>query len=225
MQRADGRSSLEMRKIEIELGVVPRADGSAKVSFGDTVALASCYGPKTLLPKHEQELQGVLRCRYSMAPFSTEERRSPGPDRRSVEISKVMRSALEPAIFLEEFPRAVIDVFVEILNADGSTRVTGINAASLALACAGVPMRGLVSAVSVGKVDGKLVVDLTGKEDQESEADISLALLPASDEITLLQMDGRLSKQELLELLRIGRENCLKIEEQQRKVLRRMYEE
>lgn len=76
-----------------------------------------------------------------MAPFSVDDRKRPGPDRRSVEISKITSEALMPAVFLEKFPRSTIDVFIEVLEAEGGTRCAGITAASVALADAGVPMR------------------------------------------------------------------------------------
>lgn len=224
MERIDGRSAEELRQIEMKVDTVSRANGSAEVKFGNTFVIASVYGPRALHPKHLQEVKcGTLRCRYSMAPFSVDERKSPGPDRRSIEISKVTRLALEPAIFLEDFPRAVIDVFIEIIQADGSTRVTGINACSLALASAGIPMRDLVAACSVGKVNDILVVDLNGKEDNESQADIAFAILPSKDEVTLLQMDGILTKEEFIKLLNLARDSCNKIYELQKKALREKY--
>ena len=223
-KRVDGRELLELRKIEMKVDVVPRADGSAKVSFGDTSVIASVYGPRIILPKHLQEKKEcVLRCRYAMAPFSVDERKSPAPDRRSIELSKVIRKALEPAIFLEEFPRATIDVFIEVLNADGSTRIASTNAASLALACAGVPMKDLVCAVSVGKIEGKLIVDLCGLEDNYGECDLSFAILPSKNKVTLLQMDGLLSKDELEELLKLAKQKCLEIYEMQKNALKEKY--
>lgn len=223
-KRIDGRSPEELRPIEMRLDVVSRANGSAEVKFGNTMVIASAYGPRALYPKYLQEVQtGILRCRYNMAPFSVDERKSPGPDRRSIEISKVTRLALEPAIFLEDFPKATIDVFVEIIQADGSTRVTGINACSLALASAGIPMRDLVAACSVGKIDNTLIVDLTGKEDNNSEVDLAFAILPSKDEVTLLQMDGLLTKEELIKLLNLAKSSCEKIYELQKKTLREKY--
>ena len=223
-KRVDGRKLEEMRPISIELNIVKRADGSAKFSLGDTVAVASVYGPKALFPKHLQERKCLVRCRYSMAPFSVSERKSPGPDRRSIELSKIIRQAIEPSIFTEEFPRASIDVFIEILNADGSTRIASTNAASLALASAGVPMRDLICATSVGKIEDKLVVDLNGIEDNNSDCDLSFAILPSKNEVTLLQMDGLLTKEEFLKLLNMAKENCMKIYELQKKSLKEMYE-
>jgi exosome complex component RRP41 len=158
-----------------------------------------------------------------MAPFSVDERKSPGPDRRSIELTKVIRLALEPVIFVEDFPRATIDIFVEILQADGSTRVTAINAASLALASAGVPMKDLVAACSVGKIDGTLILDLNGDEDKNSEADLAFAMMPTKDKVTLLQMDGNLTREEIAKLLELARNTCKKIYEMQRSVLKEKY--
>jgi exosome complex component RRP41 len=223
-RRIDGRAPEELRTIEMKVDVVSRADGSALVKFGNTVAIASVYGPRALFPRHLQELETcVLRCRYNMAPFSVDERKSPGPDRRSIELTKVIRLALEPVIFVEDFPRATIDIFVEILQADGSTRVTAINAASLALASAGVPMKDLVAACSVGKIDGTLILDLNGDEDKNSEADLAFAMMPTKDKVTLLQMDGNLTKEEIAKLLELARNTCKKIYEMQRSVLKEKY--
>jgi exosome complex component RRP41 len=223
-KRIDGRLAEQMREIEMQIDVVSRANGSAQVKFGNTIVVASVYGPKELYPKYLREPEtGILRCRYAMAPFSTEDRKTPGPDRRSIELSKVIRIAIEPAIFLEDFPKAVVDIFVEVLQADGSTRVTGINAASLALACAGIPLKDLICACSAGKIDDTLVVDLNGKEDNFSKADMSFAMLPSKDEITLLQMDGLLTKEEVMKLIEIAKRSCKEIYELQKRALREKY--
>lgn len=223
-KRIDGRALNELREIDMKIGVISSATGSALVRFGNTVAIAAVYGPRELFPRFLQQSEsGILRVRYNMAPFSVDDRKSPGPDRRSTEISKVIRSSLEEVIFLEEFPKVTIDVFVEILQADGSTRVTAINAASLALAAAGIPMRDLVSACSVGKVDGELVADLNGKEDNFGETDMAVALQGTRKNVTLLQMDGVLKKEEFEKLLSLAKENCEKIYEIQKKVLKEHY--
>ena len=160
-----------------------------------------------------------------MAPFSVEDRARPGPSRRSIEISKVTRLALEPALFLEEYPETVVDVYIEVLQADGSTRVTGINAASLALADAGVPMKDLVVALSGGKIDDTIIVDLCGKEDNYSSADIPIAFIPRKKEITLLQMDGQLTPEEVKQILKNVLKSGQKVYEKQKEVLKRKYKE
>jgi len=224
-KRIDGRKAEEFRPIEMKLDIVSRANGSASFRFGNSVVVASVFGPRALTPRHLQKPDScVLRCRYNMAPFSVDDRKNPGPDRRSKEISKVTRLALEPAIFLEEFPKATIDAYIEVLQADGSTRVTGINATSLALVDSGVPMKDLVTACSVGKIDDTLIVDLNGKEDNNSEADIAFAMMPSKDKITLLQMDGLLTKQEFLTAIKMAKSYCKKIYELQKKTLKEKYE-
>ncbi|MEM5811275.1 MAG: exosome complex exonuclease Rrp41 [Candidatus Aenigmatarchaeota archaeon] len=223
-KRIDGRDFFDLREIEMKVNVVKNADGSAMVRLGNTIAIASVYGPKLLLPKYLQEEKAVLRCRYNMAPFSVDERKSPGLDRRSIELSKILGTALYPAIFLEDFPKTRIDVFVEIIQADGSTRIASINAASLALAMAGIPMRDLVTACSAGKVNGHLVIDLNGKEDNFGEADLSFAMMVSKDKITLLQQDGDLTYEEIETLIAELRKKCKIIYDMQKKVLKEYYE-
>ncbi len=178
--RHDGRRPDELRPIRMEVGVLSNANGSALVEYGKTKVIAAVYGPRELHPRHiSLPDRAVIRCRYHMAPFSTEERKNPAPSRREIELSKVIREALEAAIFTELYPRATIDVFIEVLQADGGTRTTGITAAALALADAGIPLRDLVAGVAVGKVDGVLVLDIDQLEDEYGEADMPVAMMPS----------------------------------------------
>jgi exosome complex component RRP41 len=118
--RLDGRKPDELRSIKIEIGALPNADGSAYIQHGKNKILAAVYGPKELHPKHlARPDRMVLRCRYHMAPFSVQERKSPAPSRREIEISKVIREALEPSVFIEYYPRTSVDLFIEVLQADG----------------------------------------------------------------------------------------------------------
>ena len=167
------------------------------------------YGPRELFSKkHSKPDAAVLRCKYNMAPFSVTERKRPGPDRRSTEISKLISEAITPCIFLEKYPRASIDVSIEVLEAEGGTRCLGIIGASLALADAEIPMKDLISACAVGKVDDHIVLDLSEKEDKEGQADMPVAILPRTREITFLQMDGHLTGPEFDEALQLAFDGC-----------------
>jgi exosome complex component RRP41 len=223
-RRLDGRLPEEMRPLKIQAGVLKRADGSAYVELGDNKVLAAVYGPREMHPRHLQQPDtAVLRCRYNMAPFSVEDRKRPGPDRRSVEISKVTREAIQPVLFLELYPRSGIDVFIEILQADAGTRTTGITAASVALADAGVPMRDLISAIAVGKVDNTVVLDLNKPEDNWGSSDMPIALMPRKKFITLLQMDGHFTPEEFKQALSLAFKGCEQIYEAQKQALRERY--
>lgn len=222
--RVDGRGLNELRPIKMEVGILDKADGSAYIEHGKNKILAAVYGPREAHPKHIALAdRAVVRCRYHMAPFSVEERKSPAPSRRELELSKVIRESLEPAIMSEYFPRATIDIFIEVLQADAGTRCAGITAASLALADAGIPMRELVAGCAAGKIQGKVVLDLSDIEDKKGEADLPVAFMPKSNVISLLQMDGSLSEEEFRQALDMSTDACRKIYEMQREALRQKY--
>jgi len=223
-RRLDGRRPDEIRDIKIKVGILENADGSAYVEQGNTKIYAAVYGPREVHPRHlALPNKAIIRCRYHMAPFSVEERKSPAPSRREIELSKVIREALAPAILVEQFPFTTIDVFIEVINADGSTRCASIIAASLALASAGIPMRDLVAACSVGKVDGVLVLDITDVEDKYGEVDLPFAMMPSRDEITLFQLDGVLSMEEVEKAISMATRACKEIYEKQKSALKARY--
>jgi len=222
--RVDGRKLDELRPVKMEVGVLPNADGSAYLEQGKNKILVGVYGPKEAHPRHiAQQDRAVIQCRYHMAPFSVDERKSPAPSRRDVELSKVIREALEPAVFLEYYPKTAIQVYIEILQADGGTRCAGITAASLALADAGIPMRDLVVACAAGKTDGKLIVDLMDTEDKVGEADVPVAFMPNLNAITLLQMDGSLSVDEFENALNMALGGCKQLYTLQKEALKSKY--
>ncbi len=222
--RTDGRGVDELREVKITVGTVKNADGSAFIEFGKNKILAAVYGPREVHPKHmAQSDRCVLRCRYHMSPFSTDTRKNPAPSRREVEISKVMREALEPALMLEDYPRAAIDVFVEVLQSDGGSRCAGITAAAVALADAGINMRDLVAACAAGKVDDKIVLDINDTEDKEGGADMPVAYMPRLEQVTLLQLDGGLTPEQFNECLDKAIGGCKMVYEIQKQALMQKY--
>jgi len=227
-ERLDKRKFDETRKIEAKVGVIPNADGSSYFKIGNTWAYAAVYGPRNLHPKFMQDpSKGILRCNYNMMPFSSSgERVRPGGSRRSKEISLVTEKALLPVLDLSEYPNSVVDVFIELPQTEAGSRCAGICAASMALADAGLAMKDLVCAVSVGRVDDKLLVDLDYSEEDYKDgpvADIPIAMMPNNNKITLLQMDGLISKEELKKVLEMGKKACKDIYEIQKKALKDKY--
>ncbi len=225
-QRKDNRRFDETRPIEAKVGVIKRADGSAYFKIGDTAAYAAVYGPRNLHPRFLQDpAKGILRCNYNMMPFSgSGERVRPGGNRRSKEISLVTEKSLLPVLELGEYPNSVVDVFIELPQTAAGSRCAGICAASMALADAGLIMKDLVTAISVGKVGDMLVVDIDSEEEHiEPATDIPIAYLPNLDKITLLQLDGKISKEELLKAIEMGKAACRKIYEVQKAALKEKY--
>ena len=222
--RIDGRRLDELRSLKITAGPLHEADGSAFVEWGANKVMAAVYGPREVHPRHLQENnKAIVQCRYNMAAFSVDERKRPGLDRRSQEISKVIAEAFESVIFAEEYPRTSVDVYIEVLQANAGTRCAGIVAASVALADAGIPMVDLLPAVAVGKVAGKIALDLKKEEDNFGEADLPMALVPQSGRLVLLQMEGHMNRQELSDALDLGVKGCRQIYDVMKQALRERY--
>ena len=221
--RLDGRRADQLRPVKIEAGVLTRADGSCYIEMGGNKVIAAVYGPREVHPRHLQEsTRAIVRFRYNMASFSVEDRKRPGPDRRSQELSKVSREALEPVILTSFFPRSVIDVFVEVLQADAGTRTAGINAAAVALADAGIPMKSMISSCAAGKVADTIILDPMKEEDNFGQADLPIAMTP-NGEITLLQMDGNLTPDEFQRAVEMAMKGARDIYELQRDALVKKY--
>ncbi|MBQ04250.1 exosome complex exonuclease Rrp41 [Candidatus Bathyarchaeota archaeon] len=222
--RYDGRKANEMRPTTIESGVLPNADGSAYIEMGRNKILVGVFGPREMHPRRlAKPNEATVRCRYHMSPFSVSPRRSPAPSRRDMEIGMVMSWAIQPAIFLDKYPRSVIDVYTEILEADGGTRTACINASTVALVDAGIPMRDLVSSCAAGVIDGEIVLDLGDYEDKEGQADVPVAYMPTLGQITLLQMDGVLPTKTFKGCVDLAIEGCLQVNEIQKNALRKKY--
>jgi len=228
-KRNDGRKLDELRPVEAEVGIIKRADGSARFKIGKTEAYAAVYGPRELVPKFMQDpTKGILRVHYNMMPFSGSGNRvKPGGNRRSKELSMVIRNALLPVMNLNEFPNAVVDLYIEFPQTDAGTRCAAITCAAMALADAGLIMSDMIGAVAVGRVDDKIVADLDYSEEayecDAGVADIPVAIVPSTGEISLLQLDGPVTKKQLMEALELAKKVSKDLYEVQKTALKRKY--
>ncbi len=234
--RLDGRKLDETREMTAKAGVIKKADGSAFFRIGKTWAYAAVYGPRELHPRFMQDpTKGLLRFTYAMMPFSgMGERVRPGPNRRAKEIGLVSANALRSVVNLEDYPNAVVDVVVELPQADAGSRCAGICAASIALADAGISMTDMVAAVAAGVVDDTVCLDLNYEEehypefakdkvDSDDVADIPVAVIPSTGEITLLQMDGIMKREQLIEAIELAKNKCIEIAEIQKAAIHEKY--
>ena len=198
-KRCDGRAFDELRPFKIQAGILNKADGSAYIEWGNNKIMAAVYGPRECIPRHDASpYRAIIHCRYLMASFSTlDEHGRSGPNRRSIEVSKVIKEVFENVVMTENFPKTAIDIFIEVLQADGGTRCAGITAAAVALADAGIPMRDLPCAIAAGKIENEVALDFGKLEDNYGDGDMPIAIAPRNNEILLLQMDGMFTKDEL----------------------------
>src|ERR1700747_2501976 len=192
--RCDGRGNDQLRPLKFKLGIAPNADGSVLICAGNTqVICAATIEPSVPRWMKEQGIGGGwVNAEYSMLPYSTLTRRprdiSKGKlDGRSVEIQRLIGRALRAAVDLDALGERTLWIDCDVLQADGGTRTAAITGASVAvaLACAALrarglitswPMRCLVAGVSIGVVDGRLLLDLNYEEDKQATVDMNLVM-------------------------------------------------
>lgn len=197
--RIDGRKASELRKINCKLGVFEQADGSAYLEMGQTNVLAAVFGPHEVSRGHGNKMKSSLHdkafvnCQYSQASFSTIERkRKPRADIRSLELTNNMREIFDNVILTNLFPNSQIDIFLEVLQSDGSNMSACINAATLALIHAGIPIKDFVVSCSATLIDDTTLVDVNHFEESASNLPVlTLSMLPKSRQIVSMESTGR----------------------------------
>jgi polyribonucleotide nucleotidyltransferase len=205
-QRVDGRGYNDLRPISCEVGVLPRAHGSAIFQRGETQTLALA----TLAPIEEAQMIDAYGggeqskrfiLHYNFPPFSVGETgRTGAPGRREIGHGALAERSLEPVVPGENDFRYAIRVSSEIMESNGSTSMASVCGGMLALMDAGVPMKEMVAGISVGLVsetgdDGQLkryelLTDIIGSEDHYGDMDFKLCGTDAG--ITGFQLDLKL---------------------------------
>ncbi|KAF8382485.1 exos-4.1 [Pristionchus pacificus] len=201
--RADGRRPEQIRNISCKLSVCPEADGSAYIEQGNTRIMCAVYGPHEATNRAKASEEGCsVSVQLSTAVFATLERKNRRRgDRKTTALARMLEKAFESVIVTSLFPRAQIDICCEIIQEDGSRLSSCINACSLALADAGIPMRGVVTCVTCSSVDGRPVVDISAREEMDTIPRLTLATLSGHDEVVLVEMENRVHMDHLSALM------------------------
>ncbi|CAH0598283.1 unnamed protein product [Chrysodeixis includens] len=215
--RLDGRRPNELRRIRCKLGVFAQPDGSAYLEQGNTKVLAAVYGPHQASKSKSLQDGVVVNCQYSMATFSTGERKNhPRGDRKSQEMSMHLRQALTAAIKTELYPRSQIDIYVEVLQADGGAYCASVNAATLALIDAGIPLRAYACACSASMAwrngQPEPLLDVGHVEEAAGGVVLTVASLPSTGSIGLIEMSHRLHMDYFDVVLSRAMQGCKDIE-------------
>lgn len=185
--RRDGRQLNELRKIceyfkvkfhfgvsgirfssftDIKRGPLTQAKGSAYIELGETKVTVAVFDPREIPKQNKFNTQGELYCDFKFSPFAGVRRRSPIADSDEKSLARALHRALMPAVCRQEFPNFQVDVFVNVLEDDGSALAAAITAAGLALADAGIPMYDIITATNCGILDDKLFLDPTRAEEE-----------------------------------------------------------
>ena len=239
MTRPDGRLTGQLRPISFTPGIAPNATGSVLVSFGNTRVICAIMIEEAV-PRWMREQNvpgGWLTAEYSMLPYSTLDRKARDSSRgkvdgRSVEIQRLIGRSLRAVVDLGALGARTLWVDCDVLQADGGTRTAAITGGCVAayLACRKlvetgklrkIPVRQLVSAVSVGIYKGVPVLDLNYLEDRDASVDLNLVMTEGGQYVEV-QGSGEeavFSPEELEAMLKLGRDGVSQLVAAQRTVL------
>ena len=192
MLREDGRKFYEERKIKITKDVNIYAEGSVLIEVGNTKVICTASVSEKVPPFLRGTGIGWVTAEYSMLPRATNERNQREASKgkltgRTVEIQRLIGRALRSAIDLEKLGERLITIDCDVIQADGGTRTTSITGGYVALALAMKkllkdeileenPLIANIAAISVGKIDSELMVDLKYSEDSAAEVDMNVIM-------------------------------------------------
>ena len=217
--RLDGRRTREMRKIEIEIGFQKTADGSARVRMGNTIVEAMVYGP--MEGRMRSKDCAELSVSFSQATFATRKRRTRTHDRNMVETGEMLKKMYSEVILTEQLPQTMIDLRVQVMQDDGSVMSAAINASTLALIDAGIPMIDIVCSAEGGFLEGQMVLDMNKDEENVGMVfNVHMAVMQKTESIALLQTEGKMPLDNLNDLLKMVAECSKKAGEEMKNQLR-----
>ncbi len=237
MSRHDGRKSAELRPIEITRAYTANAPGSVLIRTGGTVVLCTACWQQGVPRWKEGQGSGWVTAEYDMLPGSTSTRRPRNRtkiDGRTQEIQRLIGRSLRSVVDLEKLGENSILIDCDVLQADGGTRTASITGAYVAL-CDAVriarrnkwltksPVREPVAAISVGKVAGRMLLDLDYREDVTAQVDMNVVMTGSGNfiEVQGTGEEATFTRGELDKLLRLASRGIKRLVELQEKALRK----
>ncbi|KAI7855832.1 ribosomal protein S5 domain 2-type protein [Circinella umbellata] len=190
-KRVDQRKIDDLRPIFLKTGLVTQANGSAYIEVGNTKAVCAVYGPRQL-KRAGFSSNGTLNCEFKFSTFSCTKRRAHMRDSEEKGYSQVLVQALAPAVRLELLPKSAIDIYVNVLENDGTSSclAAAIVAASTALADAGIEMLDQVTACSAVLSKKQIIMDGTELEEQQKDGNMVVSYMPSLNEVTHILQSG-----------------------------------
>jgi len=240
MMRSDGRSNDQMRPVTIETGFQKNPDGSVLISCGDTRVICSAYAEEGVPSFLKGSEQGWVTAEYAMMPGAgqTRMRRERKVGGRSYEIQRLIGRSLRAVIDMKALGEQTIKIDCDVLQADGGTRTASITGAfvALVLACerlrsmgiiGSLPITDTLAAISCGIIEGEERLDLHYEEDHRAEVDFNVVMTGSK---TLIEAQGTaegapFDRNQLNGLLDLAEKGCAELNEKQRDVLGKLYDE
>ena len=237
MKRWDGRGAKALRRIKITRNYLKHAEGSVLIELGDTKVICSASVEERVPAFLRNTGKGWVTAEYSMLPRSTNTRTARdrgGGNGRTFEIQRLIGRSLRSVTDLNAFGERSIWIDCDVIQADGGTRTVSITGAYVALMDAfrkmvkngtieNIPVKDSVAAVSVGKVDGEVLLDLNYEEDSKAEVDMNIVMTGSGKfvEIQGTAEGGVFTKKEMDELIKTAQKGIKILTRVQRKSLER----
>ena len=235
--RYDGRTNNHLTPVKIIPNYIIHPAGSVLITMGQTKVICTASVEDRTAPHLRGTGKGWVTAEYGMLPGSTgtrKQRERKKVDGRSQEIQRLIGRALRSVVDMDAMGEISVLVDCDVIQADGGTRTASITGACVALELAfrklvkegvleEIPMKGLVSAISVGIVDGEVRLDLPYPEDSRAEVDMNIVMNEKGEyvEIQGTAEDGAFTGDQLVQMLDYAKKGCAELLEIQRGVLDR----
>lgn len=221
--RNNGRKNDEMREVKVTRNYIMHPEGSVLIEFGNTKVICNATVEERIPPFLRGTGSGWITAEYSMLPRATNNRvqREAAKGKimgRTMEIQRLIGRALRAAVDLEKLGERQILVDCDVIQADGGTRTASITGAYLAVELAieklidegkltDIPIKSKVAAISVGKVNGQVLLDLEYEEDSKAEVDMNVVM---NDKGEFIELQGTgeeatFTQNELLKFIEVSK--------------------
>lgn len=233
--RYDGRNNDEIRKAAITPNFIMHPAGSVLIQMGNTKVICTASVEEKTASHLRGTGKGWVTAEYSMLPGSTatrKQRERKKVDGRSQEIQRLIGRALRSVVDMDAMGERSVWVDCDVIQADGGTRTASITGAYVALVLAfrklvnegvleALPVKGYISAISVGIIDGEIRLDLPYEEDSRAEVDMNIVMNDAGEyvEIQGTAENGTFSGDELQKMLAYAAKGCSELIALQKEVL------
>lgn len=240
MTRNDGRAADELRPVKITRNYIKHAEGSVLIEVGDTKVICTATIDEKVPPFMKGEGRGWITAEYSMLPRSAGTRIPRESTRgkvtgRTHEIQRLVGRSLRSIVSLEELGERTIMIDCDVIQADGGTRTASITGAFVAMVDAlgklaqnnsleKFPVHECLAAVSVGKVNGEVLLDLAYSEDSNAEVDMNVVMTETGKfvEVQGTAEGSPFIKEELDQLINYGQKGVNELIAVQKQVLGEM---
>lgn len=237
MVRIDKRSNVDLRPVKITRRYLKYPLGSVLIEMGETKVICTISMEEKVPPFLKGTNQGWLTAEYGMLPGSTPERKVRDVVKgvingRSQEIQRLIGRSLRAVLDFTKLGERTIWVDADVIQADGGTRTAAITGAFVALYDAlekmkregiikEIPIKEFVAAVSVGIVDGEILLDLSANEDMRAEVDFNVVMTESGK---FVEIQGTAEKipftyEQLEQMLGLAKQGIMRLIEIQKKTL------